>query len=240
MLRTTSAIIASAACALSALAAQPTIFQPDSATAGSEFSGSYDIGNAIDLSGMSDLCVTASHSTYVQNNHWTTKAGAINAGTAFANFFFDEDTTIGSFLLWNHRSDGVAADPGYAVTSFDLRLYDVGDNVLYESLSTPALPNTPTVQTYNFAPVDGVRRVEFVVLTNNGSPNYTGVAEVAFAQTATCPGDLNADQSVDSQDLNALLGSFGTGDGGDLNCDGATDSTDLNLLLGLFGSACSN
>ncbi len=55
---------------------------------------------------------------------------------------------------------------------------------------------------------------------------------------APCPGDLNGDLSVDSQDLNVLLGAFASSGAGDLDDDGDTDSSDLNILLGAFGSNC--
>lgn len=224
----------------SAVAAQPVLFQPDSATAGSEFSASYDIGNAIDGSGLTlPLCLTQGHATYTTHNHWTTKAGALNAGTAFADFVFADGATVGSFILWNHRSDGVAADPGYAVTLFDLELFDEAGGLLHALRSQPAVPGVSAAQTFSFAPVDHVHHAKLTILDNNGSPNYTGVAEVAFAAAATCPGDLSGDQAVNSTDLNVLLGDFGAGSAGDLNCDGLTNSSDLNILLGLFGNTCN-
>lgn len=216
------------------------LFQPDSATAGSEFSGAYVITNTINGSAMPvNFCPASAHGTYLANNHWTTKSGALQQGTAFANFFFDEDQTIGTFLMWNHRSNGVASDPGYAVTLFDLRLYDADDIVLLELLDTPATPNVAISQAYRFGPIEGVRRVEFIVVANNGSPQYTGLAEVAFSEERYCPGDLNGDGVVDTADLGIVLGAFGSGDTGDLTCDSITDTDDLGALLGAFGTACN-
>lgn len=170
-------------------AATAAIFQPDSATAGSEFSGSYDIGNAIDGSGLPAGFVTGdTHSTYVANNHWTTQSGALAAGNAWADFFFDSPATIGVFHLWNHRSDGVASDPGYAVTRFNLELFDSGDNLVGSLIDETAVPGVFTAQSFNFAAVSDVSRVRFTILANNGSPQYTGVAEVAFDVPA--PGAL--------------------------------------------------
>lgn len=54
-----------------------------------------------------------------------------------------------------------------------------------------------------------------------------------------CPGDANGDLVVDSEDLNAVLGSFGTDDpAGDTDGDGDVDSDDLNDVLGNFGVKC--
>ena len=53
-----------------------------------------------------------------------------------------------------------------------------------------------------------------------------------------CPGDLDGDGDVDSDDLGVLLGSFGTGGSGDVDGDGDTDSDDLGILLGAFGAMC--
>lgn len=54
-----------------------------------------------------------------------------------------------------------------------------------------------------------------------------------------CPGDLNADGSVDAADLSILLGSWGGG--GDANLDGVgiVDAADLSILLGAWGP-CNN
>lgn len=162
--------------------ASAQIFQPDSATAGSEFSSAYDIGNAIDGSGLpGGFGITDEHATYVQNNHWTTRSGALGAGNAWADFSFDTPQTIGAFYMWNHRSDGVASDPGYAITTFNLELFDDMDNPLGSLMNQSATPNVLVAQDYLFTPIDDVSRVRLTILANNGSSQYTGLAEVAFA-----------------------------------------------------------
>ncbi len=178
-MRTTLALLSG----VMTVAAQATFFQPDSATAMSEFSGSYDIGNAIDGSGLpTGFGPADSHATYVQNNHWTTQANAINAGTAKATFNFSSDVTVGTFYLWNHRSDGVASNGLYAVSLFNLVLKDQSGTVLYSVLNQSAVANVATAQSFSFNPVNGVRSAEFTILANGQPTNnsYTGVAEVGF------------------------------------------------------------
>lgn len=179
-----------AVAAASASIASAQLFQPDSATATSEFNGSYDIGNVIDGSGLPANFTPADvHATYVQNNHWTTRAGALANNNAAASFFFNSPVTIGTFHMWNHLSNGVAADPGYAVTRFDMRLFDSANNELFSLLNQSATPNVFIAQSFLFAPVANVSRVDFRILANNGSNNYTGLAEVAFESVPT-PGAL--------------------------------------------------
>lgn len=170
--------------------ASAQLFQPNSATATSEFSSLYDIGNTIDGSGLpANFTPTDAHANYAVNNHWTTRSGALNANNAAASFLFNTPVTIGTFHMWNHRSNNIAADPGYAVTRFDLRLFDSSNNEIFSLLNQTATPNVAIAQSYLFAPVANVSRVDFRVLANNGSNNYTGLAEVAFESIPT-PGAL--------------------------------------------------
>lgn len=183
-----AAILAIAGASASVASAQ--LFQPDSATATSEFSGSYLIDNVIDGSGLpANFTPADAHANYAINNHWTTVSGALAADNAKASFLFNSPVTIGTFHMWNHRSNGVASDPGYAVTSFDLRLFDSSNNELYSLLNQSATPNVAIAQSFLFAPVANVSRVDFRIITNNGSPRYTGLAEVAFEAVPT-PGAL--------------------------------------------------
>lgn len=183
-----------AAALLPALAGA-TMVRPDHAVAGSEFSSSYDIGNAIDGSGLPTGFDAADlHANYATNNHWTTKNGAIAAGQAWAEFSFDELQTLGTFYLWNHRSNNIASNPHYAVTQFDLVFKDA-DGATIASLNDVAAVGglgTGAVQAFGFAPVSGVRSVLFRIDANSTPPgwssvNYTGVAEVAFDTTSPVP-----------------------------------------------------
>lgn len=57
-----------------------------------------------------------------------------------------------------------------------------------------------------------------------------------------CPGDLNADNMVNTQDLTILLGNFGTNVPpntlGDFDGNGVVNTADLVFFLGAFGTAC--
>lgn len=168
--------------------ASAQLVRPDSATASSTFSGSYDIGNAIDGSGLPlDFTLDDTHAVYTTNNHWTTRNGAIAAGTANATFFFDTPQTIAQFHLWNHQSNGVASNGFYAVTQFDLRFFDADNNLLGEVLDVPAVGGVGlnTVQNFALPLFDNVSSVYFGIDANSAplmhtGVNYTGVAEVAF------------------------------------------------------------
>lgn len=80
-----------------------------------------------------------------------------------------------------------------------------------------------------------------------GKPSAVSAAEVAYgAQSISfeivpgtpCDADLDGSGSIDSADLNILLGAFGNSGEGDLTGDGQTTSADLNILLGAFGTDC--
>lgn len=187
-------VVAAAAALLPALAGA-TLVRPDSAVAGSEFSSAYDVASAIDGSGLpAGFDPTDLHATYTTNNHWTTKTGAIAAGQAWAEFSFDELQTLGQFHLWNHRSNGVASNPYYAVTRFDLVFKDAAGATLrvLDDLAAVGGLGSGAAQTFAFAPVTGVKTVRLVIEANSTPPgwtgvNYTGVAEVAFDTTSPVP-----------------------------------------------------
>jgi hypothetical protein len=170
--------------------ASAQLVRPDSATASSTFSSSYDIGNAIDGSGLpAGFTLDDTHAAYARDNHWTTRNGAIAAGTANATFFFDTPQTIAQFHLWNHQSNGGLASNGfYAVTQFDLRFFDADNNLLGEVLDVAAVGGVgvSAVQSFALPTFDNVSSVYFGIdansapLTHTGV-NYTGVAEVAFS-----------------------------------------------------------
>ena len=58
----------------------------------------------------------------------------------------------------------------------------------------------------------------------------------------TCPGDLNADGTIDLADLSILLANYGQSgrfyDDGDFDGDGVVDLSDLSELLAVYGTNC--
>lgn len=193
-MRRTFATLAAAVtlAALPTLTLAETLIRPTSATTGSFFSGNYDIGNAIDGSGLpAGFTLADLHANYNVNNHWTTQAGAIGAGTAWAEFFFSTPQTLGQFHLWNHRSNIIASNSNYAVTQFDLELRDASGAPLLTlndvaAAGVPGGSYTGGVQSFSFAATEGVSSVWFRIDRNvqidlfGGDGVYTGVAEVAF------------------------------------------------------------
>jgi len=166
--------------------ASAVIFQPDFATASSEFSSSYVIENAINGSGLPlNFGPTDSHADYGTNNHWTTAANQV-PGNSVATFTFENDVTIGTMYLWNHRSNIIASNSEYAVTQFDLILYDANNRVLLTLTDLKVVGNISIAQLYPFTPVNQIRKIDFIIKSNerfeagNISPNYTGIAEIAF------------------------------------------------------------
>lgn len=216
------------------------LFQPDSAVASSEFSGSYDIGNTIDQSGFPAVwSFNTPHATYVQNNHWTTRSNPTNPN---ATFFFDEPKTIRQFFLWNHRSNGVASDPNYAVKRFTLTFFDADDNELAVVEDLPAEQNVVRAQLYAFDAVENVRSVRVDILENYGS-RYWGFAEVAFSPTVlACSGaDLAAPVGfLNFFDVAAFLDQFNSQDPlADLaEPVGVFNFFDVSAYVDLYNAGC--
>lgn len=72
-------------------------------------------------------------------------------------------------------------------------------------------------------------------------PGVGGVLTQGFQQwNYNCPGDLNFDGFVITEDLLIFLGQFGCLSGcfADLNFDGAVNTQDLLFFLGFFGTVC--
>lgn len=81
-------------------------------------------------------------------------------------------------------------------------------------------------------------RIVFGLLFDNATG---GVFVARPTSTPPCPGDINNDGIVDTQDLGIILGDFGcvgTPCPGDINNDGISDTQDLGILLGAFGTLC--
>ncbi len=177
-------IAASAVLCLGATS-QAVLFQADSATQGSAFNGNYTAAKTIDGSGLPvSFGPGDSHAAYnSSSNHWTTASGAIAAGTAWAEYSFNADVTMGTFYMWNHQSNGGhASNADYDVTLFNLKLYDSSNTLISAMTNLVGQEDITTAQIYAFGPISGVRKVRFEILANARPNNdsYTGLAEVAF------------------------------------------------------------
>lgn len=85
----------------------------------------------------------------------------------------------------------------------------------------------------------------FLAISLIGSDGFPRMNYDDFELRATpvsCPGDLNADGVIDTADLVALLGVFGTsvtpGSPADPDTDGVVTTADLVRFLAVFGGAC--
>lgn len=227
-------------CGLFASASFGQLFQPDSAVASSTFSGSYDIGNTIDGSGLPAVfSFNTPHATYVQNNHWTTQWGPTNPN---ATFSFDEPKTIRQFFLWNHRSNGVAADPNYAVKRFTLTFLDANLDTIGTVENLSAMQNVARAQLYAFDAFEGVSAVRVNILENYGS-GYWGFAEVAFSSTVlACNGaDLAAPVGLlNFFDIAAFLDLYNSGNPlADIaEPVGTLNFFDISAFIDLYNAGC--
>ena len=78
-----------------------------------------------------------------------------------------------------------------------------------------------------------------VTLTDLGDGRLHSPANYTTqTMTTPCPADLDGSGTVDLQDLNLILSSFGLNDTGDTNGDMVTDLQDLNAVLAVFGTMC--
>jgi hypothetical protein len=173
------------------------LIRPNSATATSTFSSSYAIANAINGSGLpANFTVTDAHATYSVNNHWTTAANQTIGQSATFNFTTPQ--SIGAFHLWAHRSNGVASNPYYVATRFDLVFRNASGAVLSTVTNIPATPNVAVAQTKFFDQVLNVSSIQYIIreTANNNSSPYTGLAEVAFEACLPCSPSVPEDRDI--------------------------------------------
>ncbi|MGP1345738.1 MAG: S8 family serine peptidase [Phycisphaerales bacterium] len=99
--------------------------------------------------------------------------------------------------------------------------------------------------------IPGTWTVEVIAseINSDGNPSTPGVLDARFALVVSglgdpvtpggCPGDIDGNNAVDSDDLGILLSAFGDsvapGTSGDFDGDGDVDSEDLGTLLSGFG-----
>lgn len=164
-----------------AASASAAVIKPSSATASSEFNSAFAPVHTINGSGLtgSGTDPDEAHATYDFSNHWTTAAGT-NPLNQWIQWFFDTPQTLGAAYIWNHRSNGIAANSGYEPTTFDLNFYGAGNAVLLSMDEVALAPDTATAQQIDFALLNGVTSVRFDVEGTQSSTTYTGLAEVAF------------------------------------------------------------
>jgi len=84
----------------------------------------------------------------------------------------------------------------------------------------------------------------WIVFNQNASATEHDAAVQSMERLVTppCPGDLNADNAVNTADLTKFLGAFGQPTlryaNGDFNGDTQVNTADLTFFLGRFGSVC--
>lgn len=156
------------------------LVSPDNATASSQHSGSYAPGFTIDGSGLpANFTAADTHANYAANNHWTAANGDLL--NASITWLFNAPQAFSAIVIWNHRSNIIAANPGYEPTLFDLTVRDAANNVLLYWDDMGIAPDTATGQIFSFGgTISGISSVRFDVEAVQSSTTWTGLAEVAF------------------------------------------------------------
>ena len=165
--------------------ARAILIQPDTATASSEFSSGYLATNTINGSGLpSGFDISDTHANYAVGNHWTSATGTTPTDQ-FISWGFITPQTLDTIYIWNHlSSQPLAANTGYDVTLFDLTLLNSSGGTLLSLNDAALTPDTNTSQSFSFGgAIPEVATVIFDVETVQSSPNFTGLAEVAFNST---------------------------------------------------------
>jgi len=171
--------------------AQAFTFSADTATASSVFSSSYAAANTINGSGMPDpFGIADAHAIYVPGNHWTTRANQTIG--EHITWGFDDPVTLGSLYIWNHLSTagggGVAANPHYAPTIFDLEIFDPTDALIGSLTGGTLQHDVSTAQAIDLGAIyNNVGSVKFTIKETRAEvvgytfTRYSGLAEVLFS-----------------------------------------------------------
>lgn len=172
---------------LAVQSANAALISPDGATASSQHSGSYAPGFTIDGSGLpANFTAADAHADYSTNNHWTAASGDLL--NAFITWTFNTPQSLSAIVIWNHRSNNIAGNPGYEPTLFDLTVRDAGNNILLAWDDIALAPDTATGQTFGFGgAISGISSVRFDVEAVQSSTTWTGLAEVAFEPVPIAP-----------------------------------------------------
>jgi hypothetical protein len=159
------------------------LLRPDTATAKSEFTTSFDGSaiNTINGSGMPlGFNATDNHQIYKSGNHWVTDSAFPEGNTI--TWGFNQPQTLTSIVLWNHQSsEAFPGSDGYDVTGFDLMLLDENGNEIEEITDVELYPNTASGQILGFArEIKNVSTVRLTIVAVEDSLQYAALAEVAF------------------------------------------------------------
>lgn len=165
---------------LAAQTANAALISPDAANASSEFSASYVAENTINGSGLpTNFTAADAHADYAQGNHWTTDGSSPTSESI--TWILNSQPTLYGIVIWNHRSNIIAANSGYEPVLFDLTLSDYLFDTIIKFTDVALAPDTATGQYFDFGRgVNGVFLVSFNVKATQSSTSYTGLAEVAF------------------------------------------------------------
>lgn len=156
-------------------------------------------------------------------------------------------TAIVSYYRWFDKSGG-------ATNTADSFIISVSNGGAYVTVENVPFAESEGGWYYkefrvsDFVTPTSTVRVRFVATdANPGNVVEAAIDDFHVRATAPCPpsgcpGDLTGDNTVNTADLAAFLGGFGTsvtpGTGGDLNNDGIINTADLAAFLGLFGTSC--
>lgn len=240
----------------SASAGAQTLIRPTTASASSTFSTAYAAANTINGSGLpANFTPGDVHANYTStSNHWTTRRNE-TLGMSIT-WGFATPQTVNRFYMWNHRSNGVAANGNYAVTRFDLEFRDAAGTLLSSLTNLTAESGIAFAQSYCLSTIAGVSTVSLTVRAtadNNSSP-FTGLAEVAFANVTPCgsadiagPGPTTCpDGELTADDVILFVNRFVAGNpasdiagpGPSVGADGELTADDVILFISRFTLGC--
>jgi len=163
------------------------IISPVSATATSEFSAVYDIGNTIDQSGLSTgfisgvtdfdtyLATNPTHTLIADDNEWFT---AIDVTTATVIYDLGAAFSVDRLALWNEEFSGFGVGD----------IFGSLDNIMFTSIVTINPVDSPSgldygAQVFNIGAIARYIRIDVSGCPQpDGSPSLLcGIGEVAFA-----------------------------------------------------------
>ena len=157
------------------------------------------------------------------------------------------DASDGGVISYQYWSDD---GPGSFISDFlsvDVATNAAGDNwTNIRTYNTPSASwRSDTIDIDSEIGATATLRVRFNAADlGDASLIECGVDDFSIVTPQPCPpgdcdGDVTGDNAVDFDDLNAVLGNWGTmNPAGDANGDGNVDFEDLNLVLGAWATTC--